>query len=650
MQVNFGRLAVRGEPCEGESFRGFVLRLVEANRLAGLKVFFGKSGRDFSQWSRSVDHVLLERVSSASGASRETLEHLGGVLTSRGMAKWGTLETPLPQRFSGMERCKVCPRCVADNGYLQGIWEISMLAACPIHGCKLLYDCPKCDKPLTWTRRTHLHCCKEAPFDTAQTEQADDRAIELARLLASKFQRGVPEPSPRVCEQIKALSGEQIALLMLFAGLRPEDGASDVATYRARADMDYMETLVLRAADALLDWPAGMASFSAAWDGATDSTSVRAVKDLGNLYPRLLTQLKDPAFAFFRDEIWDRKATRSPLLSMAEVRSKKAQTTMLTGTVRKTYGVKQEWLDEWTTCGGLERTNVSVGAKTRHLYDRKQIEGLLDRLAQSSASTSGKGRAPRLLRPRDVSLNDEGISQREAARRLGVKYQEVPDLVQQGFINGLFQNGVQVVDPDSLQKLLHRLSQLSCEQQVTYRYMLGKGQLVRLNLRAEAGGIIKRLKAVFEGQLRSVTLIDGKGLSRFAISSTDLAAFGTLVNYERQWARMAEASAILNCPAVATRILIDHGYIETTPAGSKKSQVAQRHILRSSLTTFQENWVLGSSLAGSRKVNTHLYRELAKRYGPPVLAEGGVQLWPRHVVDEQHQTDVDTGRSSSPEA
>ena len=224
-----------------------------------------------------------------------------------------------------------------------------MLAACPVHGCKLLYECPECRKPLTWTRRALLHCCKEAPFAAARTGPADERAVELARLFRLEIsRRGRRDPSRECRERIGALTGEEVILLILLAGLRPEDGGSDKAIFRARSDGKYVETLVLRAADTLLDWPTGMSGFSAAWDAAKGPGATRgAVKDFGYLYHRLQTLLSGPAFAFFRDEVWEQKVARSPLSSLAHKRTKRMSTALSAKAVVKTYGVGKHWLEEW---------------------------------------------------------------------------------------------------------------------------------------------------------------------------------------------------------------------------------------------------------------------------------------------------------------
>ena len=628
-----GGLVVRGDPVEGESVRGFLLRLIDANGLSGPHLFTPRHDRGVAPLPKQIDGLLLQNISSVSDAPMEALKRLGGVEIKSGETRWGTLGGVLSSRFSDALRARVCPCCLRESGFLRGLWEIPLIVACPLHGCKLLHECRSCGEPLTWNRRTLLHCCRtDAPLSKAWTESAGQGVLDLARTMAAHFEADVPKPSSRVCRDLLGLDPTQLLLLILHAGLRPEDGRANAAYNRACSDAAYMERLVSQAADVLLDWPTGMPDFVRAWDKPDAAASVAGAADLGVLYSRLQSVLRAPAFGFFHDQLWAGKLARSPWLSKASSRSKVRTPDMLASEVCRSFGVTPEWLHAWTSAGVLTRTTRPLGKTVRHSFDRTQVEALLGRLLPAPTPKSKQGRRTRVAGPQTYETQDGRVSQDEAASRLGVQRRAVLALANADIIKGGVEGGVLNLDPGSLTGLLDEILLRADAPDTKTSALLARRELVRLTSHLQDGGLVLRIQALLERRIRCIVLNGGKGLARFGVRPADVASFGALETAERPWVKMSEASSQLGCVPSAVRILVANGLLETTQPSSGGGVNGHRHVIRTSLDLFRKEWVIGSSLAGNRPVNSKFYRDLALEHGPPALAVGNVHIWPRSVV------------------
>lgn len=58
-----------------------------------------------------------------------------------------------------LSRPRACPACLRERLVWWAIWDLGLVAACPIHRCLLLNQCPHCKKMLTWRRAAIERCC-----------------------------------------------------------------------------------------------------------------------------------------------------------------------------------------------------------------------------------------------------------------------------------------------------------------------------------------------------------------------------------------------------------------------------------------------------------------------------------------------------------
>jgi hypothetical protein len=52
----------------------------------------------------------------------------------------------------------LCPQCVAEKGFIEAHWHLTLMVGCPLHECMSAQCCPKCGKRLRIFRRGLLEC------------------------------------------------------------------------------------------------------------------------------------------------------------------------------------------------------------------------------------------------------------------------------------------------------------------------------------------------------------------------------------------------------------------------------------------------------------------------------------------------------------
>ena len=150
-------------PAADESLPGFLLRLAEQNRYAGIADFLSSvlSGLN----SQSLRPQLMEIRKSPA------------LLTRLGRIACGDPNVLLDFRLLGlgsdavmMHGCRVptyglafvqaavCPHCLDDTGYCREEWELAPVVVCSRHECELISHCAQCGHSLGWNRGSVTRC------------------------------------------------------------------------------------------------------------------------------------------------------------------------------------------------------------------------------------------------------------------------------------------------------------------------------------------------------------------------------------------------------------------------------------------------------------------------------------------------------------
>lgn len=166
--VEIKPLLFRAVPYRDESFLGYLLRLSDLNEyetptwllpLADMRKDMNDD--NFSSYNLST-HLGLEGLSALTGIGAERLRALEyrpiGAVEGRLTGNYDVLGNSLPVYLIRLHNPKFCPFCLRDQPYVRKLWELTIITACPVHGCLLFERCPSCGKRPTYMRRRLWEC------------------------------------------------------------------------------------------------------------------------------------------------------------------------------------------------------------------------------------------------------------------------------------------------------------------------------------------------------------------------------------------------------------------------------------------------------------------------------------------------------------
>lgn len=156
-------------------------------------------------------------------------------------------EEYLPSRhFRAAERA-VCRRCLLENGYMRGWWDIELIETCHIHNEALHTDCC-CGRPLTWRDTTLRRCERCVDADVVHDFPGKKQTpTEFEMWLLRRL--GVVDEGPHIPELEKSPLSSSISFLEDIGKLEAEGYASERASHDGQAAQTFrrLGATVLRA-------------------------------------------------------------------------------------------------------------------------------------------------------------------------------------------------------------------------------------------------------------------------------------------------------------------------------------------------------------------------------------------------------------------
>ncbi len=227
------RLIYHPLPGHQEGLNGFLLRLAEGNGLAG-------SGELFGQKPPSPD--VLAGYIGLEGDDDSIVR----LFRQRVQGTKGTL------RLWNHRTSRYCPLCWRDEKQWRQEWELTLLTACPQHGCRLVDRCQSCGLLLDWRRKSLGHCRSEHSLGILPSQQASAAELALAQLLVDKLnlKKGAWP------EHLQLLTLEELhrfaTVIGAYANTHP---GMRVLKVGGVADLKATLPLAGPAAEILADWP-----------------------------------------------------------------------------------------------------------------------------------------------------------------------------------------------------------------------------------------------------------------------------------------------------------------------------------------------------------------------------------------------------------
>jgi hypothetical protein len=192
-------------PQDGESLRGYLLRLANCNGYAGLSPLLGVVAshlrvRTLKASTLASNHSALGILSRMVFGDSGRLDHF----YARNLADEATAlhGVRVDNDAQNEKFAQVCPQCLAERGVADQTWDLAPVVACEIHRTEFIERCATCAERILWERPSFFQChhCHDdlrfvrAAKDSALAEVSGDfGTLAPFRFIAENAER-VDEP------------------------------------------------------------------------------------------------------------------------------------------------------------------------------------------------------------------------------------------------------------------------------------------------------------------------------------------------------------------------------------------------------------------------------------------------------------------------
>jgi len=236
-------------PYPTESLVGYVLRLAEENGYDSPWSVYSLAGLKQSEIRTSG--FKLEKLAAIINRPASELESIG-FSAPLNQPRWARLlGNNLVPTDLNIVNPGLCPRCIAEKGFIEAHWHLTLMVGCPVHECMTALCCPMCRKRLRLFRRGLLECgcggnlmeCILPPLPKADAALLD---IIRQKVLGLPANDENPLSLPR--DQLIGLNLRSMLLVVRALGRHRliADGSTSLEDERQ---------LLSAAARVLLDWP-----------------------------------------------------------------------------------------------------------------------------------------------------------------------------------------------------------------------------------------------------------------------------------------------------------------------------------------------------------------------------------------------------------
>lgn len=150
--------------CE-ESFSGYLVRLAELNGYRLTSRFLESGLKDnrrrvLSLDSGSWNSDTICKISASTGLSEEIIRSrvYQRVGSSHRLFFGHRVPETILESFSSYSRRKFCPKCISEDGFHLGLFDLTIMQVCTRHNIRLLDSCPHCRSMVSWNQGSICYC------------------------------------------------------------------------------------------------------------------------------------------------------------------------------------------------------------------------------------------------------------------------------------------------------------------------------------------------------------------------------------------------------------------------------------------------------------------------------------------------------------
>ncbi|PYS49292.1 MAG: hypothetical protein DMG13_23725, partial [Acidobacteria bacterium] len=303
------RLLFRVDPLPGESPRGYLCRVAQEHTYGGpcsLTQLAGLSpaGLDRENRVEQIAHVLRLDPEEWRAMCYRRIQRRDQFDQRLFYGK------PISTDDLNYQRPRLCPACLRERPIWWAVWDLGLVAACPIHCCRLINVCPACNRRLTW-QRSAVHKCR-CGFDfrnfIPETVDRDLVAIHAVIHRAAGFPAGeVAERSIAEHgfppEMLEMKLGSLLRLILFLSSIKEKGRLGQKQRPFAGTDLATAIQIGRAAVTMLRDWPQPLREALRFMASATldDPAALNFRTSFPNFYRHLFYTLPRSEFRFVRD-------------------------------------------------------------------------------------------------------------------------------------------------------------------------------------------------------------------------------------------------------------------------------------------------------------------------------------------------------------
>ena len=520
-------------------------------------------------------------------------------------------------------RPRLCPACLQACPIWWAVWDLGLVAACPIHRCLLLNQCPACKKKLAWQRPAVYKCRCGLDFRNLAPEAADSDlvAINAAIYRAAGFPSGeVAELDltnygfPR--EMLELRLGSLLRLILFVGSIREKDRLRRKQRPFAATDLAAATEIGRAAVAVLRDWPSPLRKVLRCMIPQEDEPAALNFKAIfGNFYRHLFCVLPRSEFGFFHDaferfvvEDW-KGLVRGQHRYFSDATRRNSQ---------------------WMPADEAERTARTRAARISELVRHGQIEGMFLSVYRDGSRTEcwiRRDSLKRWIAARDAELA-RYISRPEARDALGLTDRTIAKVATTGairYVKGPEQNfpsGFFFFLREDVMKIRHAFEKLT----PPLKEYSKPGELIALrhamtNYLGRHSGLAGVIRAVVDGSLAPVGYTNRfPGITGYLFRSEDLRTYRPVRDVKmlpEGFLNYREAAAVLGVKAPVIRGMVTHGIV-CAPAGYRPG--LSKLVPAADIQRFAEQYVSATVLAKRLNLRRGLLARYLGKSRIPVLA------------------------------
>lgn len=585
-------------PVPTESLFGYILRVSEANG-------YETPWHVLSHASMGQDEMFTPRLAVAKLATVVGLPQaeLGAIeyvkTSSQGQTSLKLLDHDVGWSLScghiRLSKPAICPQCVASNGYIDAFWDLSVAVACPIHFCRAVDRCPKCEQPISWFRPGLLKCGCGADLLEHNSGGAETAVVELMGMLKAKvFGKTVldqPNTSGFPAFAIESWSFGSFHRILNALGRYGHQS-------RSQSKCNDRDLIVENAAEVLTDWPNGYHRFLERLGGVynpvrDDSIGLRKQFEL--FYVPMFKKSEEPETQFLRREFirfgsttWGTAKIDTRMLDEkvgdAKFLSKHAASLV--------SGVHPVTLRKWVEDGRLTATQFKTENKRQYFFDVNAVQSL-------------------------ILVSDKHVPKRNAASYLSLPPCVLESLELSGHFHvgglGRLKRGFRQADLDSFLEKVNALAKSVEYVDVDIAEVESLKTVLKTKRYFSPTGRAELVRAFVDGKVRPLGRV-GDSWTDVLISKADVDRYINPQDLRCVLLGLlaVDVAELLGCSPASINLLVDLRLLKAVKANGRVL------IVRESVSKFSSRYVMLLAIARLHKTTVVALRRLCDRHRIPV--------------------------------